>query len=107
LIRFGENSAQRLPEFATELAQLNVSVIVTLGELATRAARRGAPDTPIVFLSADPVGNDDVSALDIAKLAQALLKPCQLGRIARRSAGKHPADARRILRLRDQWPSND
>src|SRR5215471_8411136 len=51
--RFGENSVERLPEFATELARLNVSVIVTLGELATRAARRGAPDTPIVFLTAD------------------------------------------------------
>jgi putative ABC transport system substrate-binding protein len=38
--RFGENSAQRLSEFATELAQLNVNVIVTLGELATRAAGR-------------------------------------------------------------------
>jgi putative tryptophan/tyrosine transport system substrate-binding protein len=61
--RFGENSVQRLPEFATELAQLNVSVIVTLGELATRAARRGAPDTPIVFLTADPVGNGLVSNL--------------------------------------------
>src|SRR5215472_2349730 len=48
--RFGENSAERLQQFATELPRLNLSVIVAVGELATRAVRRGAPDTPIVFL---------------------------------------------------------
>lgn len=61
--RFGEKSLERLPEFATELARLNVSVIVAMGEFAIRAARRGAPDTPIVFLTADPVGNGLVSNL--------------------------------------------
>jgi ABC-type uncharacterized transport system substrate-binding protein len=61
--RFGENSAERLQQFATELARLNLSVIVAVGELATRIARRGAPDTPIVFLTADPVGNGLVSNL--------------------------------------------
>ena len=61
--RFGERSVERLAEFATELARLNVNVIVALGETATRAARRGASDTPIVFLSADPVGNGLVSNL--------------------------------------------
>src|SRR5262249_42313112 len=55
--RFGENSVERLSEFASELAGLNVRIIVALGELATRAARREAPDKPIVFLTADPVGN--------------------------------------------------
>src|SRR5512139_438541 len=61
--RFGERRVERLAEFATELARLNVNVIVALGETATRAARRGAPDTPIVFLTADPVGNGLVSNL--------------------------------------------
>jgi putative ABC transport system substrate-binding protein len=61
--RFGERSVERLSEFASELARLNVSVIVAEGEIATRAARRGAPDKPIVFLSADPVGNGLVSNL--------------------------------------------
>jgi putative ABC transport system substrate-binding protein len=60
--RFGQRRVERLAEFATELARLNVNVIVALGETATRAARRGAPDTPIVFLSADP-GNGLVSNL--------------------------------------------
>ena len=54
--RFGENSAERLPEFATEFARLNVRVVVAVGELAVRAAQRAAPDMPIVFLMADPIG---------------------------------------------------
>jgi hypothetical protein len=54
--RFGENSAERLAEFATEFARLNVSVIVAFGTLAVRAVRRVAPDTAIVFLDADPIG---------------------------------------------------
>jgi putative ABC transport system substrate-binding protein len=61
--RFGENSVERLPEFATEFARLNVSVIVAIGELAIRAAERAAPDTPIVFLSADPIATGIVSNL--------------------------------------------
>jgi putative ABC transport system substrate-binding protein len=61
--RFGENSVERLPEFAAELARLNVSVIVTIGDLALRAARRAAPDTPIVFLSGDPIGSGAVTNL--------------------------------------------
>src|SRR5499427_3639924 len=50
--RFGENSMERLPEFATKLAQLNVSVIVALGTFAFRVARHAAPEIPIVVLSA-------------------------------------------------------
>ena len=34
--RFGEDSVERLPEFATELAQINVSVIVAVGTSAFR-----------------------------------------------------------------------
>ena len=41
--RFGEHSVERLLEFATELARLNASVIVAIGDLAVRAARRAAP----------------------------------------------------------------
>ena len=41
--RFGENSVERLPEFATELARLNVSVIVALRrDRHSRRAARGA-----------------------------------------------------------------
>jgi len=61
--RFGEGSVERLPEFATELAQINVSVIVAIGTSAVRAARHVAPEIPIVFLSADPIGAGIVTNL--------------------------------------------
>jgi len=61
--RFGENSVERLPEFATKLAQLNVSVIVALGTFAFRVARHAAPEIPIVVLSADPIGAGIVTNL--------------------------------------------
>jgi putative ABC transport system substrate-binding protein len=61
--RFGEHSAERLPELAADLARLNVSVIIALGSTAIRAARRAAPDTPIVFLDADPIGDAVVTNL--------------------------------------------
>jgi putative tryptophan/tyrosine transport system substrate-binding protein len=61
--RFGEHSAERLPGLAADLARLNVSVIVALGTFAIHAARREAPNTPIVFLDADPIGNAFVTNL--------------------------------------------
>jgi hypothetical protein len=41
----------------------------------------------------------DVSALNVAEVAQVLFRPRHLGRIEDGSAGQYPADARRILRL--------
>jgi putative ABC transport system substrate-binding protein len=54
---------ERLPELAAELARLNVSVIVAIGTFSTRAARRAAPNTPIVFLLADAIGAGIVTNL--------------------------------------------
>jgi putative ABC transport system substrate-binding protein len=61
--RFGEGSVEHLSAFATEFAQMKVSVIVAIGDLAVRAARHAAPATPIVFLSADPIGAGIVTNL--------------------------------------------
>src|SRR6187200_579225 len=61
--RFGENSVERMSEFAAEFARLNVDVVVALGGVAINAARRATPDTPIVFLIADPVGAGVVTNL--------------------------------------------
>ena len=61
--RFGENSVERLPEFAADLARLHVSVIVAIGTFSTRAARHAAPHTPIVFLLADAIGAGIVTNL--------------------------------------------
>ena len=61
--RFGEHSEERLPEFAAEFARLNVSVIVAAGINVFRAARRAAPNTPIVYIGADPIGAGFVTNL--------------------------------------------
>ena len=61
--RFGENRAERLPELAADLARLNVSVFAAVGNIAIRAVQRAAPDTAIVFLSADPIGSAFVTNL--------------------------------------------
>ena len=52
-----------MSEFATEFARLNVDVVVALGGFAINAARRTTPDTPIVFLIADPIGAGVVTNL--------------------------------------------
>jgi ABC-type uncharacterized transport system substrate-binding protein len=61
--RFGENRADRLPELAADLVRLNVNVIAAIGTVTIRAVQRAAPDTPIVFLSADPIGSALVTNL--------------------------------------------
>jgi putative ABC transport system substrate-binding protein len=53
--RFGELSEERMPELAADLARLNVSVIWAGGILAVHAVQRAAPDTPIVYIGADPM----------------------------------------------------
>src|SRR5687768_13750624 len=54
--RWAEGSVARLPELATELAGANLDVIVTLGAVATQAARNATASIPIVFaVVVDPV----------------------------------------------------
>ena len=88
--RFGENSVKRLPEFATEFARLNVSVVVAIGELAIRAVQRAAPEMPIVFLTGDPIS---------AGLVTNLSRPGGniTGVSSMRAAGKWPELAKEML----------
>ncbi len=88
--RFGDNSAERLPEFATELARLNVSVVVAFREFAVRAVQRAAPDTPIVFLMSDPIS---------AGLVTNPSRPGGniTGVLTLRAAGKWPELAKQLL----------
>ncbi|SEE82252.1 putative ABC transport system substrate-binding protein [Rhizobiales bacterium GAS191] len=53
----GEGDLARLPQLAERLIQQRVDVIITVGALATRAALKAAPGTPIVlsFAGEDPV----------------------------------------------------
>ena len=62
---------------------------------------------PFFTMFAEAIFDDDVSALDIAKLAQALLEARNFRRIASSRAGPYPADARhlrRLLRTGRDWP---
>jgi putative ABC transport system substrate-binding protein len=61
--RFGENNTERLLDLAADLARLKLDVILALGTPATRATKRAAPTSPIVFMSGDPVGSGLVTSL--------------------------------------------
>ncbi len=54
-IRYGANDAQRLAELAAELVRLKVAVIMTAGDLSTRAAQQATTTIPIVASVGDPV----------------------------------------------------
>ncbi len=54
-IRYGANDARRLAELATELVRLKVAVIMTAGDLSTRAAQQATATIPIVASVGDPV----------------------------------------------------
>ena len=62
--RYADNRSDRLAQFAAELVQLNVDVIVTAGTLAPLAAKRATSTIPIVMLAAgDPIGSGIISNL--------------------------------------------
>jgi putative ABC transport system substrate-binding protein len=62
--RYAEGKFERLPDLATELAQLKVDVIVTGGPTATRPAKKATATIPIVMAQdTDPVGNGFVASL--------------------------------------------
>jgi ABC-type uncharacterized transport system substrate-binding protein len=62
--RFAEGQRNRLPELATELAQLRVQVIVAPFNIEADAARRATDSIPIVMLVAiDPVGSGFANSL--------------------------------------------
>jgi putative ABC transport system substrate-binding protein len=88
--RHGEHSEEQLPELAAGLARLNVSVIVAGGLSAARAVQRAAPDTPIVYFGADPMG---------AGLVTNLSRPGGniTGMSILRVAGKWPELAKEVL----------
>ena len=60
--RFAEGALERLPEFAAELARLNVDVIVAPGS-GVVAAKNATQTIPIVITYGDPVGSGLVASL--------------------------------------------
>jgi len=62
--RFAEAKPERYVEFATELAQLKVDVVVTGAPQAVRPMQQAAPQIPIVMgISTDPVGGGFAASL--------------------------------------------
>ena len=62
--RYADGKFERLPDLATELAGLEVNVIVTGGPTATRPAKKATSTIPIVMAQdTDPVGNGFVASL--------------------------------------------
>jgi putative ABC transport system substrate-binding protein len=62
--RFAEGQPDRLPGLVAELVSLKVDVLAVTGAVTARAAKKAAPDTPIVFaVVVDPVADHVVSTL--------------------------------------------
>jgi putative ABC transport system substrate-binding protein len=61
--RWAEGRYDRLPALATDLVGHKVDVIVAAGPPAARAAKSATSTIPIVFASADPVGEGLVASL--------------------------------------------
>jgi putative tryptophan/tyrosine transport system substrate-binding protein len=60
---WGEGSSERLQQLATELAQVDLDVIVTSGPQPVRALLATKTKTPIIFaILSDPIGDGFVRA---------------------------------------------
>jgi putative ABC transport system substrate-binding protein len=55
-LRYAKDGLQQLPELAAELVRLNVSVLLTFGDLAPRIAQQATTSIPIVGISDDVLG---------------------------------------------------
>src|SRR5438045_1280256 len=62
--RYGEGKTERFPALVSELVQLNVEAIVVGGATATRAAKQGTTQIPLVMTNVtDPVAIGLVASL--------------------------------------------
>ena len=62
--RAANGHAERLGEFATQLARLKVDLVLAVGNDATQAAKQATESIPIVMLCADAVSTGAVSRLE-------------------------------------------
>jgi len=62
-VRWAEGHNERIPDFVAELIDLKVDVLVTGNSTGALAAKKATETTPIVMVSADPVGLGLVASL--------------------------------------------
>jgi putative ABC transport system substrate-binding protein len=63
--RFSEGRVERFPDLTAELVRLNVDVIVVIGAVTARAAKKVTTNIPIVFaVVVDPVSDNVVPSLE-------------------------------------------
>jgi putative ABC transport system substrate-binding protein len=63
--RFAEGQYERFPELIGELVGLKVDILAVTGAVTARAAKKAAPDIPIVFtIVVDPVADNVVPSLE-------------------------------------------
>lgn len=93
-VRLAEGKLERLPALASELAALNVDVMVVLGTAATDAALKATKTIPIVMATSnDPVGDGH---------AKSLARPG--GNLTGLSAMSPELGAKRIQLLKEMFP---
>ena len=61
--RWGSGNTERFPEFAADVVQRNVDIIVAPSDAAGLAAQRETKHIPIVLFSGDPIGAGLVDSL--------------------------------------------
>jgi putative ABC transport system substrate-binding protein len=93
--RYADGKLEQLPQFAAELVQLNVAVIVTTGSPPTRAAQQATQTIPIVMTT---VG-DPIEAGFVASFAQPGGNITGLIQMARQLNGK------RLELLKEAFPA--
>ena len=62
-LRYSREGAQRLPDLAAELVQMNVDLIYTAGDLAPKVAQQATRTIPIVAITDDMLGAGLVASL--------------------------------------------
>jgi len=63
--RFAEGQYERFPDLVAELLRLKVDLIAVTGAVTARAAKKAAPDIPIIFfVVVDPVADNVVPSLE-------------------------------------------
>jgi putative tryptophan/tyrosine transport system substrate-binding protein len=93
--RAAQGKLENLPQYVTELVESHVDVIMTMGFVAAAAAKKGAPNVPVVVVGAgDPVATG---------LVESLSRPG--GEVTGVSEIAGPLSAKRVQLLKEAIPT--